>query len=155
MDMIDLLIAREGGDKVVTDSRDPGGVTKFGISQRAYPTLDIRNLTYEQAYAIYKRDYLEGPKISLLPQPLQTSVFDFAAHSGVGVAISTLQRIVGTKQDGKIGPLTLEALSVHKSDDINKAYNKLRILFLARQVQQNPSKLYALGGWLNRVLSLF
>lgn len=31
--------------------------TKYGISARSYPNLDIRNLTVEQAKAIYKRDY--------------------------------------------------------------------------------------------------
>ena len=41
------------------DKYDAGGLTKYGISKRMYPSLDIANLTQEQAVAIYKRDYWE------------------------------------------------------------------------------------------------
>jgi lysozyme family protein len=41
----------------VNDPRDPGGETKFGISKRANPDLDIKGLTYEQALAIYRDRY--------------------------------------------------------------------------------------------------
>ncbi len=50
-----FVLEREGG--YVNDSSDPGGETKFGISKKAYPNLDIRNLTPELAGAIYKADY--------------------------------------------------------------------------------------------------
>lgn len=36
---------------------DPGGPTKFGISQRQYPALDIHSLTRAEAAAIYYRDW--------------------------------------------------------------------------------------------------
>lgn len=42
---------------MVNHSRDPGGLTKFGISQRSYPDLDIASITLDQAKALYKRDY--------------------------------------------------------------------------------------------------
>lgn len=48
MDMIDRVIAREGGSKITRDLHDPGGVTKYGISQRAYPDEDIENMTLEE-----------------------------------------------------------------------------------------------------------
>ena len=38
--MIDRLIEREGG--YVNHPRDPGGETKYGITKRTYPDLDIR-----------------------------------------------------------------------------------------------------------------
>ena len=44
-DCISHVLAAEGG--LVNDPQDPGGVTKFGISQRSYPALDIRELTPE------------------------------------------------------------------------------------------------------------
>lgn len=45
----------EGGDKITDDPRDPGGLTKFGISQRAYPNEDIRKLTRGRAAFLYRR----------------------------------------------------------------------------------------------------
>ncbi|MBK8639281.1 MAG: hypothetical protein IPN92_13770 [Chromatiaceae bacterium] len=52
-DCIAHVLAAEGG--LVNDPRDPGGVTKFGISQRAYPALNIRGLTPDDAKANFYR----------------------------------------------------------------------------------------------------
>ena len=41
----ELVIGHEGG--LVDHPADPGGLTKYGISKRAYPNLDIRNLTLD------------------------------------------------------------------------------------------------------------
>ena len=38
--------------KISKNENDPGGITKYGISKRAYPHLDIENLTPEQAKEI-------------------------------------------------------------------------------------------------------
>ena len=45
----------EGG--YVNDPIDKGGETKYGISKRSYPNLDIKNLTKEQAREIYYKDF--------------------------------------------------------------------------------------------------
>ena len=50
-----FTLSWEGG--YVNNPADPGGETKYGISKRAYPKLDIANLTLEQARDIYYRDY--------------------------------------------------------------------------------------------------
>ena len=47
----------EGGGELVDDPNDAGGPTRWGISQRAYPDLDIKNLTKEGAKEIYRKDY--------------------------------------------------------------------------------------------------
>ena len=52
---IDRILAEEGG--IANLRKDPGGLTKFGISQRAYPTLDIAHLALADAEALYRRDY--------------------------------------------------------------------------------------------------
>ncbi len=48
----------EGG--YVNDPDDPGGETKYGISKRAHPEVDIKNLTVAQAGEIYKREYWDS-----------------------------------------------------------------------------------------------
>ena len=52
---IDKTLAWEGG--YVNDPKDPGGETKYGISKRAHPDVDIKNLSREKACAIYKKHY--------------------------------------------------------------------------------------------------
>ncbi len=52
---ISLILAEEGG--LSNHRQDPGGLTKYGISQRSYPTLNIAALTLSEAQALYRRDY--------------------------------------------------------------------------------------------------
>ena len=40
---IPIVLENEGG--YINDPNDPGGETKYGISKRSYPALDIKNLT--------------------------------------------------------------------------------------------------------------
>jgi lysozyme family protein len=104
---IDLIIEIEGGDKIVNDPRDAGGLTKFGISQRAYPHLDIAGLTLDQAREIYRKDYWDKVRADELPPRLALCVFDCAVNQGVGAAIRVLQDCLGVKADGVLGPVTL------------------------------------------------
>src|SRR5574343_326744 len=70
----DRLIGHEGG--YVFDPHDPGGETKFGISKRAYPALDIAALTLADAKAIYRRDYWDGAQCDRLPPDLAFDRFN-------------------------------------------------------------------------------
>ena len=152
--MFDRLISREGGEKLTNDPVDPGGVTKFGISQRANPTIDVKNLTYEKAKLFYVKEIFEKNNLHQLPKVLQEVVFDFCVHSGSGTAIRYLQKILGVQQDGVIGSATLAAISPNNLLPILAAYQRERVLFLARQVVNVPAKAKYLVGWLSRVLSL-
>ena len=103
------LIHHEGG--YVNDPKDPGGETKYGISKRSYPDVDIAALTLEQAQAIYLRDYWMRARCDELPPAIAFLVFDCAVNSGIGQAIRFLQRAVGVADDGLIGPMTIAAVS--------------------------------------------
>lgn len=80
----EIVIGVEGG--LVDDIHDPGGLTKFGISQRSYPQLDIRALTIEQAKAIYYEDYWLKAGCDQLEEALAILVFDCAVNQGVSRA---------------------------------------------------------------------
>lgn len=91
--------------------------TKYGISAMAYPALDIKNLTLEQAKEIYFRDYWTRIGAPQLPAPLIYPLFDMAVNSGPDAAIKALQRAVGASPDGVIGPQTMTlvaAMPAHK-----------------------------------------
>jgi lysozyme family protein len=81
---IDFVLLIEGG--FVNDPADPGGATKYGISKKAYPDVDIVNLTIEEAKAIYERDYWDKCNCSNLSSGTDIAVFDTAVNMGVGVA---------------------------------------------------------------------
>ncbi len=106
---VKFVLNEEG--ELVDDPNDPGGVTNFGISKRAYPDIDIHNLTKDQAITIYKKDYWDRYRCSEFPPALALLIFDCAVNQGGSTAIACLQRALGVTPDGILGPSTLKALS--------------------------------------------
>lgn len=78
----------EGG--YVDDPRDKGGETKFGISKRSYPHVDIKALTLDDASLIYRRDFWDRIPFDL-PDDLHWMAFDAAVNHGLGRAASWLE----------------------------------------------------------------
>ena len=100
------ILKAEGG--YVNDPLDPGGETKYGISKRAYPEVDIASLTLDQAKAIYERDYWNPVQGDDVSWPLCLFVFDSAVNQGTHAAILMMQKALGTNDDGILGPETLK-----------------------------------------------
>lgn len=124
------LIGHEGG--YVNDPRDPGGETKFGISKRAYPDVDIKNLTIDQAATIYLRDYWNRARCDELPPAVAFQVFDTAVNSGIGQAIRFLQRAVGVADDGVVGQLTINAVRRLDPEVVVARFNGQRLEFMTK-----------------------
>lgn len=102
-----MVLKHEGG--YVNDARDPGGETRFGISKRAYPDVDILRLTEDEAKAIYRRDYWDTLRPDEIPEELAICLFDCAVNMGRDKAIRLLQRACGVAQDGVMGGNTIAA----------------------------------------------
>jgi lysozyme family protein len=81
---IAFVLKWEGG--YVNDPSDRGGETRYGISKRVYPDLDIKNLTKEQAVEIYRKDYWERSGADKMTWPICLVHFDTAVNCGVGKA---------------------------------------------------------------------
>jgi len=155
-----IVFAEEG--PYGCDPRDPGnwtgghvgsGVlkgTKFGISAKSYPDLDIRNLTREAAHGIYYRDYWTKFGCDKLPPPLALLVFDCTVNGGH--PIIWLQIAVGANPDGKLGPNTLAAIEVHKGQgaDVCARFMQQRWLYLISLPTWPTYK----GGWSARLSAL-
>ena len=103
----EVVVGIEAG--YVNDPKDPGGATKYGISQRSYPSVDIINLTLAQAKVMYRSYFWDQIKGDLLPYPLNLVVFDAAINQGVTPAIKMLQKTLNIQQDGLLGPMTIKA----------------------------------------------
>lgn len=126
---VEIILSYEKG--WVDHPEDPGGATNFGISQRSYPNLDIKNLTRDQAIAIYKKDYWDRARIESVPDRLKLLVFDCAVNQGVGTAAKFYE------------------LSKNQAHPL-EAFVKLRM-----QKYQNHPKWAVFGaGWSNRLLDV-
>lgn len=133
----ELVIGSEGGFQ--NDPSDRGnwsggrvGVgenrgTKYGISTMSYKSLDIKNITLDQARAIYKKDYWDRNQCDKLPGGVDYMVFDISVNHGVKDGATFLQRAVGSNPDGDIGPATLRAVGLKKPKDILKELSVVRL----------------------------
>jgi len=148
---IDKILVNEGG--YVNDPTDRGGETKFGISKRAYPHIDIKNLTTQGAKDIYKKDYWDKVKGDDIADDLVAyEVFDTAVNMGVRTSSKLLQMVVGSHPDGVIGSKTLEKINAM---DVELLVSKFRLTKIARYmylVKRRPANKKYLAGWINRVL---
>lgn len=141
---VNLILDHEGG--YVWDKADPGGETNWGISKRAYPNVDIKNLTKAEAKAIYKRDYWNKVRGDSIPFPVAVVAFDMAVNMGVSRSIKMLQSAVGTKQDGVFGDLTLASVMKESPSFIVERMTNSRIQYYA----DLPTFPRFKGGWIRR-----
>lgn len=124
----DRAMALEGGGVLHEVEGDPGGATKWGISQRANPDLHIPSLTREQAIEVYDRRYWSPRRLGeLRTQVFADEIFEFTinadpANASSGVAIRTAQEAANDVleawgvpdrlvEDGIIGFNTLSVLN--------------------------------------------
>ena len=109
--VVHMVLEHEGG--YVNQPSDPGGETKYGISKRAYPDVNIAELTKDDAADLYKRDYWDRIKGDDLPVGVACAVMDYAVNSGISRASKALQSVCGIANgDGIIGPASLNAVWV-------------------------------------------
>lgn len=140
------ILDEEGG--YVNNPLDPGGETKYGISKRAYPSVDIKNLKPEKAIEIYRQDYWTPIRGDDLPQGVDLMVLDCAINQGVGAAVKLLQGVLGVTQDGKLGPKTLAKLNSKLTEETIAEYAALRALRYAGSKGWNTFG----RGWINRLM---
>ena len=133
----EILMRLEGGGVLHTVKGDPGGTTKYGISQRAHPDVDIAGLTREDAIDIYNSEYWQPLGLSLLAsQDVAGEIFEFAVNAGFKPSVRAAQlaanyvlslfphgatpraRLV---VDGHMGPKTRNTLNILSSRRIAEA----------------------------------
>ncbi|MCH2097448.1 MAG: holin-associated N-acetylmuramidase [Pseudomonadales bacterium] len=166
------IVGREGG--YVNDPDDPGGATNYGVTIHTMRRLgldldgdgdidasDVKALTVEQAVDIFLKHYFFRPRIDLLPEALQASVFDMYVNAG-GNAVKILQRMLAqfgqfVTVDGALGPKTAEAVRRAWNPFFVDAYGiERRNYYFALADRRVQSRKYARtraggkGGWIKR-----
>lgn len=164
-----IILGHEGG--LVDDPLDRGGRTNLGITQstlasarRTIPGLleRVDDITRTQALEIYRQFYWNAAKCDTLPEPLDLLIFDAAVNCGVGGAVLQLQRALNRlgaqlKEDGAIGPLTLDSLRTSWEHDMWRVVSAVlvqRVRWHNDIVGRDSTQLRFIHGWLNRVLSI-
>lgn len=160
-DILNIILKSEGGFSDI--AADHGGKTNYGVTQATYDR-------YRSSIGLEKRSvkYLEAPEVPLiytkyywkpchcdeLPDIVALVVFDCAVNSGSVRSIETLQRVVGTAQDGIIGPKTLAAVLAADPEELVNLFLDERVAFYHAIVAHDSSQSIFLKGWLHRIQNL-
>lgn len=165
---LDIIMLHEGG--LSDDKRDPGGVTKYGISLRFLKAAgldlngdgkadrqDILGLDRHAAKNIYTVHWWDEYHYEAIQDILVVSkVFDLAVNMGGYHAHRLLQIAINRLNDkpisvdGIIGPQTRQ--KANKTDGV-KLRDELRECAKHRYLEilaDHPSMEWARNGWLNR-----
>lgn len=155
-----VVFGEEGGTGNLKG--DPGGLTSRGIStplalaccrRFGWPVVPPDRLTQEQVVTIYKTQFWEPCKCSLLPDDWAIALFDMAVNSGVRTAILTVQAVLAAKGlytdeiDGEMGPNTIQAIRKGSAGDFVAA----RAAFYVALIVDHPQEADFIRGWINRV----
>lgn len=114
------------------DPTDPGGETKYGISKREYPNVDIQGLTLPDAMAIYLSDYWNANSLDSKPFPYSVALMDSAVNNGAEHMQDWDQQANGDY----------------------KALITIRRLFYLELIQNRPADIKYKNGWMNRINDL-
>ena len=142
------LLGHEGGYS--NNPNDPGGETNWGITvavarENGYVS-SMKDMDQSVAKTIYAKKYWL-PVFDDLPYEVAFQVFDAAVNSGVGQAVRWLQRAVGAADDGKLGPVTLQAAKAADPLKLVLLFNAERLAFMT-----NLSTWSSFGkGWARRI----
>jgi lysozyme family protein len=139
---------------------DRGGETKYGISKKTYPHLDIANLTYDAAIWLYWNDFWCAARCDKLPIRMATFVFDGAVQhrrlpNGGFIGAQFLQQALGVTADGVIGPQTLQRAWASKNNvEVLPSAFSLRTLFYDDIVSADSTQRANQKGWRKRMFLL-
>lgn len=137
---------------------DLGGETKYGITKRSYPDLDIRNLTKEMAGQIYYLDWWRRYQMYSL-QPLTSSkLLDICVNVGGPRGIRLLQQSLRwcgdtVAVDGIIGNITISTANSFDDESVVDALRRCTVDYYHHLVGEHPGLAKFLHGWLNRAKS--
>ena len=148
---LSFVLQDEGGND--DDPLDHGGRTSRGITQREYSAWlneqhrsdgDVWNAPDDDIEKIYYQEYWE-PNCDKLPSGLDYLYFDMAVNAGPNRATVILQQSLGVNDDGRIGPVTRQAIVAADPFLVVKYYTSKK-----RQFYLSLHQPRFIRGWLNR-----
>lgn len=162
---IPLLLSVEGG--YVNDPDDSGGATNLGVTLATWREAgydidgdgdidsdDMRLLSVSDAVSrVIKPMFWDRWKADEIDcQAVANILVDWLYNSG-SPGIRIPQRLLGVREDGIVGPETLEALNGADQEELFSKIKSERINYYSDLVSRKPEKKKFLNGWMNRLLA--
>lgn len=154
------LTARfEGGWYDGSQPHDPNPTMK-GVTQKTYdeyrdrsslPRRSVREITEGELRVIY-RSYWTDVEANRLPGPIAAAVFDHGFNAGPAMGRKILQRALGVKDDGIIGPITLGAVASTDPEELFRRVLFERLAHYRSIAAAKPALRPALLSWIGRIV---
>ena len=166
--LIPFILKWEGG--FVNHPNDPGGATNMGVTiavwkaqgydkdgDRDIDVADLKLMSKDDVAMIMKKNYWNRWLAdNIKSQSVANTLVDWVWASGKwGIVIP--QRLLGLKEDGIVGYITLEALNETIAKDEKKFLAQLykaRYQYIDDIIKRNPKLAVFKKGWLNRMKDL-
>lgn len=104
-----------------------------------------------QIRTIYMNEYFHKMKLDkVASQTITNEMFLFGVNVGCENAIKAAQRVVGVKDDGIIGGVTLQALNSFSPIEFDKLYDEEEMKYYKNLADTKSSMAVYLNGWKNR-----
>lgn len=165
IDQIGFILDTFEGDVFTDDAADPGGATHYGITQRTLqfyrrelsgnPGLlvtaaDVAAMTRGEAVDIGVSVFaVESGLAFIIDARVRFVALDYAFHAGWVPAIKALQAAVGVAVDGHFGPISQNAVNLHRAPvQLGLKVLTRRAEAMQKQLRTTPAmQKYALGWW--------
>lgn len=155
--LIPFILKWEGGFS--NHPLDKGGPTNKGITfntfRAFYPGAmveDLKEMTEEQWFNIFVTAYWDlWCADELKNQSIANIVVDWAWASGSITSIKQVQRILGVKADGIVGPTTLRAINNTNQQELFNDIKAARFRFIEAIIARDPAQKVFRKGWQNRI----
>lgn len=162
-------------ENVLHVNKGENGYTFFGIYQSAHPTLELWNIVRQKLNQyngdaklagsilfdnprvnelvenFYRREFWNKMKLDdITSQHIANEMFIFGVNTHPITSSKVAQRIVGAKQDGVIGKITIGALNSFDEKVFSETFDILEKEHYEKIVIAKPEKEMYLKGWRNR-----
>lgn len=146
----------EGGSKLHKVAGDSGGWTKYGVAYEKNKHLftsidDFFDTTYDEATLIAFSKYYLRIDTYMVPREARLMYFDMAYNMGTKRAVKYLQRCLGLKDDGIIGPITRSKMHLVTEECLYKKRNN----FYYWLVNNKSWAGKFIKGWLRRSKAIY
>jgi len=157
--LIEKVLQREGG--YINHPSDRGGPTNFGITlktlsrwrETSVTALDVESIAVDEARDIYRSEYWNKPgfaRLSNLHPLIVEMLFDMGVNHGTNSAVRMLQRAVGTKDDGILGPKTIASIAEMETRELGAHLMAERVIEYGRIITKNNTQAAFAHGWMRR-----
>lgn len=148
-------IRKHEGHRFSNHDEDRGGVSKFGISKKAYPRLRIETLTWNEACQIYKRDYWNRYHLNHIKFPqIAIKIMDITVNMGPSrtykIVRSALARQGVTVHSKHLNREAIRAINQAEPISLLADLRAESSAFYRRLAMRDESQSKFLKGWLRR-----